>query len=99
MKTTTLTHNSYILGVFPPLVSCYESQLTWKAELWTGQAWVVAAWPCTEDTVPVCAGEAAGGRRARHEFFIAIDCRCTVATLLSHTHGNTVGDFVFYTLN
>ena len=32
MKTTTLTNNSYILGVFSPLVSCYESQLTWNME-------------------------------------------------------------------
>ena len=56
MRTTTLTNNSYILGVFSPLVFCYESQLTWiwslYKQVWTGQAWVVAAWPCTEDTVP-----------------------------------------------
>ena len=97
MKTTTLTHNLYILGVFSPLVSCYESQLTWNMEPLLGLGRPGAAWPCTEDTVPVCAGEAAGGRRARHEFFIAIDCRCTVATLLSHTHGNTVSG-CFYSI-
>ena len=84
-----MSHNEdtiHILGVYSlPLVSCYESQLTWNNGASTsrcglGLPGLLQRGPALR-TLPVCAGEAAGGRRARHEFFIAIDCRCTVATL------------------